>query len=175
MIQHHRLSSTVARINVTGNVGAGKTTAAARLGDLLGLPVFSLDPIVWQPGWHKTPPAVRAPLEEELISKPGWIIDGVSKRVRAAADLILFLDTPPHVCFARATFRMLRHLRRQRPEFPPGCPEWRIYPHVSRLIWRFNSHAGFELRTEAAEDHRYRVVSGQSELDAFFANTIGED
>ncbi|MDA1074822.1 MAG: topology modulation protein [Proteobacteria bacterium] len=156
------------RINITGNAGAGKTTAAHRLGSRLGLPVHSLDPIVWQTDWKKTPMTLRAPLEEELVARPRWIIDGVSKRVRDAADLVIFLDVPARVCLFRATMRTLRHLRHQRPEFPPGCPEWQIYLRLVRLIWQFPARSGLDIRNEADQDLRYRIVPPND-----FATLIG--
>ena len=39
------------RIHVTGNSGSGKTTLAAKLGEMLGVEVFGLDQVVWQPAW----------------------------------------------------------------------------------------------------------------------------
>ncbi|MGJ8529313.1 hypothetical protein [Maritalea sp.] len=78
------------RIHITGNAGSGKTTFAAELGLALGLPVFGLDSIVWQPGWQKTPTAERVIEEEALISQKIWIIEGVSKPVRDAADVLYF-------------------------------------------------------------------------------------
>ena len=74
---------------------------------MTGLPVHSLDPIVWQSGWRKTPSSVRLPLEEELVSRPEWVIDGVSSRVRDAADLILFLDLRYRVVSSRRELESL--------------------------------------------------------------------
>lgn len=85
------------RINVTGNAGSGKTSFARRLGVELGLAVFSLDSVVWQPGWVKTPSEQRALAERELASLPSWIIDGVSTYVRGEADLVVFSDVPRHI------------------------------------------------------------------------------
>ena len=92
------------RINITGNAASGKTTLAARLGARLDLPVISLDSIVWQPHWIKTPTDQRLSAEQRLVASPAWIIDGVSDLVRANADLVVFLDVPwplPAPGFAR--------------------------------------------------------------------------
>lgn len=159
------------RIHVTGNAGAGKTTAARLLGDRLGLPVYSLDSIVWQSGWRKTPMPVRAKLEQELVSRPAWIIDGVSKTVRDASDLVLFLDRPRSLCLARATMRTLRHLRSQRPEFPDGCREWRIYPRLLRIIWTFPAGAGHSIRQEARQLSKYCTIANEEELNALVAQS----
>lgn len=72
---------------------------------MLGIPVFCLESIVWKSSWEKTPERERPPLEQDLIGKPQWIVDGVSARVRQAADLVVFLDVPQHVCAWRGMHR----------------------------------------------------------------------
>jgi adenylate kinase family enzyme len=138
------------RINVTGNAGSGKTTLAARLGADLGLPVFSLDAIVWQPRWTKTPPAARLAAEQRLTAPTSWIVEGVSEYVRTQADLIVFLDVPRRVCTWRALSRTLRYLNRTRPGFPDPCPEIQILPRLLKLIHRFPQRGGADIHREAA-------------------------
>jgi len=160
------MAVTPSRIHITGNAGSGKTTLANRLGSELGLPVFSLDSVVWQRGWRKTPQHIRVVAEEQLISAPTWIIEGVSSRVRRAADVVLFLDAPLPSCFTRAIARTVRHLGKQRPEFPPGCPEWRVIPKLLQIIWSFPKHAGLDIRHEAAAyPERFRVIRRGGEVD----------
>jgi adenylate kinase family enzyme len=154
------------RINVTGNAGSGKSTTARMLGEQLGLPVHSLDSIVWQSGWSKTPTNLRQSLESQLIDQPAWIVDGVSTAVREASDVVIFLDAPTGTCLKRATLRTLKHLWRQRPELPPACPEWRIYPRLVRMIFRFSRHAGLEIRREAEQDSKYLVLSNAGSFEA---------
>ena len=62
------------KIHITGNAGAGKTTLARELATALSLPVFGLDKVVWQAGWLKTPPEIRAAKEAALIAKSAWVI-----------------------------------------------------------------------------------------------------
>lgn len=125
------------RVLVTGNAGSGKSTLCAWLGERLELPVFGLDQVVWQEGWVPTPKERRAELEQELLGRPEWIIDGVSSRVARAADLVVFLDVPRPVCLYRAVLRNLPYLFRSRPGLPPNCPEWRILPRLIQIIWQF--------------------------------------
>lgn len=113
-----------------------------KLGEALGVPAYSLDPIVWRPGWKKTPAEERAAAERELAARSAWIIDGVSSTVRQASDLVLFLDVPAHRCARQALARSLRHLTSGRPGLPDGCPEWRIVPRLLQIIRRFPSGAG---------------------------------
>ncbi len=149
----------VIRINVTGNAGAGKTALAAVLGEALELPVYSLDSIVWQSGWKKTPADPRAAAELELTTRPTWIIDGVSRSVRRSADLVLFLDVPRHVCTRRALMRSLRSLTSTRPGLPEGCPEWKIIPRLLKIIWQFPANAGMAIHRDVEMDpRRHRII-----------------
>lgn len=137
------------------------------LGEALGVPAYSLDAIVWRPGWKKTPAEERAAAERALAAGPAWIIDGVSSTVRQASDLVLFLDVPAHRCARRALARSLRHLTSSRPGLPDGCPEWRIVPRLLQIIRRFPSGAGRQIREEAARDPaRYRILRGPEQAMA---------
>lgn len=142
------------RVHVTGNAGVGKSTLAAAIGSLLGLPVYGLDRIVWQPGWRKTDPQERTRLEQALVDKDSWVIDGVSGRVREAADTIIFLDFARRVSFWRCAKRNHRYLFRSRPGLPDKCPEILIAPRLARLIWRFPTVVRPEIM---ADLHRYRA------------------
>jgi len=125
------------RLIVTGNAGSGKSTAARQIADITGVPLIGLDLIVWRPGWRKTPTAERSQLEIEIAKRQSWIVDGVSSRILAAADLVLFLDYPRRTCFWRCIQRNWRYLFQGRPELPPQCPEIKIIPQLFRLIWNF--------------------------------------
>jgi adenylate kinase family enzyme len=126
------------RVFVTGNAGAGKSTVARSLGKSLGFPVYSLDEIVWQPGWQKTPAAKRAKQINELIgSSNQWVIEGVSNAVLEASDTVIFLDAPRHVCLWRCAKRNRHYLFRSRPDLPEHCPELLIIPQLLRTIWNF--------------------------------------
>lgn len=159
---HKPLAQThgIRRIHITGNAGSGKTTLAAAVGRELSLPVYSLDSIVWQPGWRKTPRGRRMQLEQELTSRPSWVIDGVSKHVRESSDLVVLLDVPRRRCVWRASKRYVRHFAHTRPGLPLGCTEWRSLPKLLRIIWQFPTNAGLEIWQEAAENaKKYMFLS----------------
>lgn len=125
------------RILVTGNAGSGKSTLAKRIADRLCLPRHSLDGIVWQAKWKKTPQAEREERIQNLVLKDAWVIDGVSSHVQAVADVVIFLDVPRRVSFWRVTKRNWEFLFRSRPELPPGCSEVLIIPTLIKIIWHF--------------------------------------
>lgn len=127
------------RIFVTGNAGSGKSTLAREVSELLGIPYYSLDRIVWQTGWKKTPTEEKNHRIQQLTEKESWVIDGVSSVAQINADTVIFLDVPRRVSFWRVAKRNWRYLFRSRPELPPGCPEVLIIPALCKIIWNFPS------------------------------------
>ena len=125
------------RIHITGNAGSGKTTLAKELGGILKLDIYGLDKIVWMPNWKKTPSDKRRQLEQELVDKSEWVIEGVSSIVRQSSDLIVFLDYPRHICLIRCIKRNWKYLFTSRPELPNNCPEIKIIPQLLKIIWQF--------------------------------------
>ena len=120
------------RVVILGPGAAGKSTLAARLSEITGLPVIELDQLFWQPGLIATAPAEWAAIERDLVARESWIIDGdlgpydVTAGVRlAAADTVIFLDLSPVRCAWRAIRRsperadfwrwLLAYRRRSRP------------------------------------------------------------
>ena len=126
------------RIHITGNAGSGKSTFAKNIGDILGIHVYGLDKVVWKEGWIKTPRHERRRLEEELVARPQWIIEGVSSIACQAADLIIFLDFPRGACYLRCVKRNWRYLFSSRPDLPDNCPEIKIIPTLAKIIWKFH-------------------------------------
>jgi adenylate kinase family enzyme len=153
------------RIHVTGNAGAGKTTLARKLGAALDLPVTHLDQIVWAPGWKKVPPHEREQTLRRVTEAEHWIIEGVSEFVRQRADLVVFLDASRPLCTWRCIKRNARYLFKPRPELPENCPEWRIWPKLVGIIWRFPGLVGDRIRHEASESSKYVVLNRRSSAD----------
>ena len=130
------------RIALIGPGGAGKSTLARVLGERLGLPVFHLDGLYWQPGWVARPRAEWLRIQAEVVGGDRWIIDGNysgSMDVRlAAADMVLFLDLPRGVCVWRALCRAILGRGRSRPDMAPGCPE-RVDLKFLWWIWTYSA------------------------------------
>ena len=116
---------------ILGPGASGKSVLAAQLGEITGLPVIELDKLFWRPGLIATPRDQWEVLQQTLVEKSGWIMDGdlgpydaVEVRLRAA-DTVIFLDFPLVLCAWRALRRsrervdfwlwLLRYRRRSRP------------------------------------------------------------
>lgn len=126
------------RIFITGNAGSGKTTLTKIISDKLKIPSYSLDKIVWQPGWAVTPSNDRNQLISKIIKQESWIIEGVSSAVLDSATTIIFLDMPRSLCFKRLVLRNYKYLFKSRPELPENCPEIKIIGKIIKIVWNFN-------------------------------------
>ena len=159
------------KIHVTGNAGSGKSTVSKELSETLGIPLHGLDTIVWKENWVQTPVSERVAKTQEITKAASWIIDGVSKEVRSAADFIVFLDRNPLLCALRATKRNIPYLFRSRPGFPDGCSELKIFPHLMKLIFRFNSQVKPSILEEIA-GRPHIVLRTDSEVQRFLGELV---
>lgn len=128
------------KIAVIGSPGAGKSTLARQLGQVLGIEVFHLDALYWKPGWVETPKEEWVEIQKELVIKDSWIIDGnygstIEIRLQAA-EVIIFLDLPRTVCLWRVVKRRFQYAWQRRPDMAEGCPE-KIDWEFLRWVWRF--------------------------------------
>ncbi|MDO9609546.1 MAG: hypothetical protein Q7J26_13570 [Brevundimonas sp.] len=128
---------------------------------MFDLPVFGLDAVVWEAGWRKVSSEKREKAERDLIARPAWVIDGVSARVREAADAVIFLDMPRRTCLLRCARRNWRYLFRSRPGLPDACPEILIVPQLVSIIRRFPGRVrpGILSDIEKRPDARFHVVT----------------
>jgi adenylate kinase family enzyme len=106
----------VNRVVVLGRGGAGKSTIAARLGALTGLPVIELDKHFWSSDLTPLPMDQWKALQRNLISQSRWILDGDlgpydAPDVRLkAADTVVVLDFALWRCAWRAARRSRQNL-----------------------------------------------------------------
>jgi adenylate kinase family enzyme len=129
------------RVMIVGQPGSGKSWLASELAGRLGLPLYHMDHIHWQPGWVARPEAEKTALAQEIEAQEAWVFEGnysptVAHRV-ARADLVIWLDLPLGLRLWRVTWRKVTGWGLARPDMAPGCPEglgpeaWAFY----RYIW----------------------------------------
>src|SRR5580765_7184882 len=90
------------RILVIGSGGAGKSTFAKRLGEILKIEVIHLDSLYWKPGWIEPPKPEWKKTIERLLTRDFWVMDGNysgTLDVRfEACDTVIFLDIARMIC-----------------------------------------------------------------------------
>src|SRR5437016_5668383 len=127
------------KILVIGPGGAGKTTFANQLGEILGIGVIHLDSLYWKAGWVEPPKLEWAATLAEVLARNAWIMDGNysgSLWLRLdASDAVVFLDLPRLVCIWRVLKRAARYRNTTRPDMAEGCPE-RL--SIDFLVWIWN-------------------------------------
>lgn len=103
------VGSTPKRVHIMGMAGAGKTTLAERVGARLGVEHIDLDslPLPFLDGDPDVAAAWRA-AAAEIAAGPAWVtasaLCGWTDPLLEAADVIVWLDTPPPI----AVWRIVR-------------------------------------------------------------------
>ena len=128
------------KILVIGSGGAGKTTFAKRLGEILKIEVIHLDSIYWKSGWVETPKPEWKMVIDQLLARESWVMDGnysgtLDIRFQAC-DTLIFLDLPRLLCLWRVFKRVLKYRGTNRPDLPEGCPEKLSLEFVA-WIWNY--------------------------------------
>ncbi len=129
------------RISILGCGGAGKSTLARIIGELLDLEVIHLDNVFWKSGWIMTPKEEQTPIMEDLVNRNNWVIDGnytgtVDIRFRRS-DTVIYMDSPRRLCFWRVLKRIIMYRNKRRPDITEGCPE-KIDLEFLQWIWNYN-------------------------------------
>lgn len=131
------------RVLIIGCGGSGKSTLARKLAKATDLPMIHLNVEFWRPGWVEPPEDEWKARVAELLRADRWIMDGnygstMDERF-AAADTIVFLDLPTHVCTWRIIDRALHPRAAEsgyRPDMPLGCEE-HLDPEFIHWVYNF--------------------------------------
>lgn len=149
------------RVLVIGSGGAGKSTFAKRLGNILNLGVVHLDSLYWKPGWIETPKQDWRKTIEGIITRDSWIMDGnysgtLDLRL-GACDTVIFLDSSRIVCLWRVIKRAMKYRNKSRPDMAPGCPE-RLRFGFFLWIWNYQKRTRPEIVRMLKENAEHKNV-----------------
>ncbi len=150
------------RILIIGCGGAGKSTLARKLGEVLDLPVVHLDKLFWKPGWVEMPKEEFDDLLRQEIAKDKWIMDGnfnrtMPERVKRC-DTIIYLDFSRVTCLMGVLKRVITTYGTVRPDMGEGCPE-RFDLEFLQWVWNYNKNkreGNYRLLNEAT--HAQTIV-----------------
>lgn len=173
------------RVLLYGVTGAGKSTGAGLLGEVLGLPVHLVDEeIGWLPGWVMRDEAQQRSLASELVAEPRWVLDSTygsfKDVVLPRAQVVVALDYPRWLTLARLLRRTTIRLVTQE-EMCNGNTEGlrQIFSRDSILVWHFRSFARKRARMRAweADPHGIPVLrlTHPRELDDRVRHLSGRD
>ena len=90
------------KIIVIGSPGSGKSRFSLALSEKLGIPVFHLDLMFWNPDKTTVGREILIERQRAVFEREEWIIDGNYKSTMElrleACDTVFFLDYPTEVC-----------------------------------------------------------------------------
>jgi adenylate kinase family enzyme len=144
------------RILLHGVTGSGKTTLAARLGEVTGLPWVEADSVTWQPGWVQRPEEEQRRRVAELCAGESWILDSAyqswSDVVLRRAQLVVGLDYPRWLSLGRLLRRTVGRTIDRKPICNGNVETWRqTFSGESIVLWHFRSFAAKRERLDAWE------------------------
>lgn len=140
----HAAPFTARRILIYGVTGSGKSTLAARLSEITRIEWHEADALTWEPNWVQVGDDLQRERISEVCRGESWILDtAYAKWVDiplAHAELIIGLDYPRWLSFARLVRRSIARAHDQLPVCNGNHEKWRtLFSHDSILLWHFKS------------------------------------
>ncbi len=155
------------KVVVKGTSGAGKSTFAAELANLLGVAYVELDALHHGPNWS-APSAeeFQARVREAMdAASAGWVIDGnydskLGDTVVGAADTIVWLDLPLTVKLKRLWRRTMHRIRDDVELWNGNRETWRgvFFARDSLFLWTLRAHVRHRRQWPARFAHDPRLV-----------------
>ncbi len=166
------------RILVYGVTGSGKSTAALRLGERLGLPVTLVDELTWLPGWVPVSDERQRELIADIASGEEWILDSAYGAwlhvVLPRTELVVGLDYPRWFSLQRLVRRTVSSALSKEPRCNGNTESWRgMFSRTSIIRWHFASFARKRDRmrrwAHSADGPPIVLLKNSTELDAWVA------
>ena len=163
------------RIMIIGSGGSGKSTLARTLGEILNIEVYHLDTLLWKPNWQPVPREEQKYIQEKLIQKEQWIIDGnyggtMDIRLETA-DTIIFMDIHRIICMYRALKRYFQYRNKNRPDMVEGNEE-RINLNFYKWIWSYPKDKRPEIMEklkDIANEKNIIILNSPKEVEEFIS------
>ncbi len=140
----------------------------------MNINVYHLDSLFWKPKWVGIPKEEQIQVQNELVTKEYWIIDGnysSTMDIRLnVADTIIFLDIPRTICIYRAFKRMLQYRNKTRPDMGEGCEE-RFSFEFLKWIWEYPKKQKPKILNrlkQLAEDKEIIILKSKGEVERFY-------
>ena len=116
------------RLTVIGLPGAGKTTMARQVSQLLALPHIELDALYWDSNWVPAEPKIFRQRTAQALSQDAWLVEGnycqVCDLVWQQADSLIWLDLSLAVLMSRLLARTLRNLLTRNELWNGNIEQW---------------------------------------------------
>ncbi|GAA0314464.1 DNA topology modulation protein [Bacillus carboniphilus] len=153
------------KILIIGSGGAGKSTLAKKLGELLHFPVYHLDSIFWKENWT---PSNREEFRQNIRSvmeKEEWILDGnfgstLDMRLKHC-DTVVFLDYPSLTCVYGVVKRRIQYNGKTRPDMGENCKE-KLDWEFLKWVYTYRKKKAPEIRKKLSELTNVKVITLQS-------------
>ncbi len=117
------------RITVVGTTGSGKTTTAARLAQILNIPLIELDSLHWGPNWQERPKAEFQKKVAQALNFPAWVVDGNYSEVHpltwGQATTLVWLDYDLPVILGQLLWRTLKRVTVHEKLWNNNYETWR--------------------------------------------------
>jgi adenylate kinase family enzyme len=132
------------RILVDGVTGAGKSTLAARISAATGLDWYSVDDLMWEPGWQEVPLDEQRRRISAICAQEEWILDSAygkwAELPVTRAQLIVGLDYPRWRSLSRLVWRTVNRVVTRQPVCNGNTETLRnVLARDSLLVWHFRS------------------------------------
>lgn len=124
------------KILIIGSCGAGKSTFAKRLHNVLGVKVIHLDQCYWKSNWTRTEKEEWESKTREFIEGDEWILDGNYRSTLdlrlSQADTVIWLDFSPLICYYRT---LKRRFKKNRVDKLDNCDERMTWELMKWVLW----------------------------------------
>ncbi len=157
------------RILVIGSPGAGKSTFAKELAQIINIPLYHLDKVYWLPNFEKPNEVEWQKKLDEIIKLDNWIMDGnyhatLDKRL-SCATMVYFLDYSKYLCVKSVLKRMKEYEHTKRDDITTGCIETYDREFL-QWVWDFPQKYRPILMSKLAKYPHIKVITFTTRQDA---------